>query len=71
MTHQDLFRKYPKNADTLSRSDNELAADFERSRELIDRSPNDAASVSLTVVRDWIAHERRMRIPGLGRALVN
>lgn len=71
MNAHDLFQKYMNYFETLDRSDDELAFDFDMASRIIDRAPNDGQSVALTTVRDWIAQERRLRIPGLGRELPN
>lgn len=69
MTSHELHRKYAEYSDTLARPSEELAKDFATAHTLVSSDPNSGEMVSLSVVRDWIALERRMRIPGLGRAL--
>lgn len=69
MKPQELHSKYRELSDTLFKSDSELERDFVSARDLVATDPNSGAMVALSVVRDWIALERRLRIPGLGRTL--
>lgn len=71
MTGQALFKKYPETRTTLNATDGELKRDFENACALIDPDLNSGDSVSLSVVRDWIALERRQRILVLGRDLAH
>jgi hypothetical protein len=62
----EFLRKYPNLPAAIARPEPELAADFEAVVRVIETHPDRSEAFRLTVVRDWIGQQRRMRIPGVG-----
>jgi hypothetical protein len=64
-----LMATYPRASATLARTDEQLEADFRIAQAFIRGSDGSSEAARLSIVRDWIAQERRARIPGIGRDL--
>jgi hypothetical protein len=64
-----LMATYPRASTTLAPTDEQLEADFRMAQSFISANDGSSEAVRLSVVRDWIAQERRARIPGIGRDL--